>query len=97
MISNSIKGRLIGLSFVIYHLLFCTVLASCIDYNDATTEITACVQLAMPAEFVNGADLAGHTITMQQGTTVLTATTDEDGIATFDGLIPDVYDISCSW
>lgn len=73
------------------------MLASCIDYNDATTEITARVKLAMPAEFVNGTDLAGHIITMQQGTTVLTATTDEDGIATFDGLIPDVYDISCSW
>ena len=97
MVSNSIKGRLIGLSFVICHLLLSAVLASCIDYNDATTEITARVKLAMPAEFVNGTDLAGHIITMQQGTTVLTATTDEDGIATFDGLIPDVYDISCSW
>jgi hypothetical protein len=77
--------------------LLSAVLASCIDYNDATTEITARVKLAMPAEFVNSTDLAGHIITMQQGTTVLTATTDEDGIATFDGLIPDVYDISCSW
>ena len=71
-------------------------LASCIDYNDATTEITARVKLVMPTEFVNSTDLAGHTVTMQQGTTVLTATTDADGIATFTGLIPDVYDISCS-
>lgn len=97
MISKSIKGRLIVLSFVIYHLLFSVALASCIDYNDATTEITARVKLVMPTEFVNSTDLAGHTVTMQQGTTVLTATTDADGIATFTGLIPDVYDISCSW
>lgn len=72
-------------------------LNSCIDYSDATTEITARVQLAMPAEFVNGTDMAGHTVTMQQGGTQLTATTDADGVATFTGLIPDVYDISCSW
>ena len=72
-------------------------MASCIDYNDATTEITARVQLVMPTEFVNGTDLSGHTVTMQQGATQLTATTDADGIATFAGLIPDVYDISCSW
>ena len=72
-------------------------MASCIDYNDATTEITARVKLVMPTEFVNGTDLSGHTVTMQQGATQLTATTDADGIATFAGLIPDVYDISCSW
>lgn len=72
-------------------------LNSCIDYSDATTEITARVQLAMPAEFANGTDMAGHTVTMQQGGTQLTATTDADGVATFTGLIPDVYDISCSW
>lgn len=82
---------------ILFTLATLLSLASCIDYNDATTEITARVQLAMPAEFVNGTDLAGHTITMQQGSTLLTATTDEDGVATFANLIPDVYDISCSW
>lgn len=82
---------------ILFTLATLLSLTSCIDYSDATTEITARVQLAMPAEFVNGTDLAGHTVTMQQGTTVLTATTDANGIATFAGLIPDVYDISCSW
>ncbi len=82
---------------ILFTLATLLSLTSCIDYSDATTEITARVQLAMPAEFVNGTDLAGHTVTMQQGSTVLTAITDANGIATFAGLIPDVYDISCSW
>lgn len=82
---------------ILFTLATLLSLTSCIDYSDATTEITARVQLAMPAEFVNGTDLADHTVTMQQGSTVLTATTDANGIATFAGLIPDVYDISCSW
>ena len=72
-------------------------LSSCVDFNDATHETTARVQLAMPADFSNGSDLAGHTVVMQRGATRLTATTDEQGIATFTNLIPDVYDISCSW
>ena len=81
-------------------LLLSTVvlaLSSCVDFNDATGEITARVQLAMPAEFVSGSDLTGHTIVMQQGNTRLTATTDADGLATFSGIIPDIYDISCAW
>jgi hypothetical protein len=72
-------------------------LCSCVDFNDVTSEVTTRVQLAMPAEFVNGSDLASHTIVMQQGNTRLTATTDADGLATFTGIIPDVYDISCAW
>ena len=76
----------------------CAGLISCVDFNDATHETTARVQLAMPAEFTNGSDLAGHEVILSGGTsTRLTATTDEHGIATFTSLIPDVYDISCSW
>lgn len=73
------------------------LLTSCIDYDDATHETTARIQLAMPAEFVNGTDLQGHEILMQQGNTRLTATTDAQGIATFTNVVPDIYDISCSW
>lgn len=70
---------------------------ACIDYDDATRETTARIQLAMPAEFINGSDLQGHDIVLMQGTNRLVGTTDADGVATFSGLIPDIYDISCSW
>ena len=81
----------------LFSLIIALGLAGCVDYDDATKETTARIQLAMPAEFTNGSDFAGHVIVMQQGSTRLTATTDEQGIATFQGIIPDVYDISCSW
>lgn len=72
-------------------------LTSCVDYSDATTETMARIQLLMPEEFVNTADLSNHEIIMQQGEKRLTAITDAEGIATFQNIIPDVYDISCSW
>ena len=74
-----------------------SVLTSCIDYDDATTEISARVQLSMPEEFTAGSNLNNHEIVLIQGTKRIVGKTDAEGIATFTGLIPDVYDISCSW
>ncbi len=80
---------------ILFFLLpFC--LASCVDYGDATQEVTARVKLTMPAEF-NATDNEGHEIRLMQGGKTLTAVTDAQGIATFTGIIPDVYDVSCSW
>lgn len=72
-------------------------LTSCVDYTDATSETSARVQLLLPEEFTGTATLAGHEVILQQGTTRLSATTDADGVATFNDVIPDVYDLSCSW
>ena len=72
-------------------------LTSCVDYSDATSPIEARIQLVMPAEFKSHAGLEGHEIVMLQGSTRIVAKTDAEGVATFTGLIPDVYDISCSW
>jgi len=82
---------------ILYTLLFSILLASCIDYDDATREVSASVQLVMPTELTNGSQLQGHTVTLSQNGKLLTAETDVQGIARFDGIIPDVYDISCSW
>jgi hypothetical protein len=51
----------------------------------------------MPKEFTGSSTLAGHEVILQQGSTRISATTDDNGVATFKGIIPDVYDISCSW
>jgi hypothetical protein len=51
----------------------------------------------MPKEFTGTSTLAGHEVILQQGSTRLSATTDANGVATCNGIIPDVYDISCSW
>lgn len=80
-------------------LLCCGVaalLTACVDYSDATQATSVDVQIVMPAEFT-GNDYAGHEVVMTVGAQRLTATTNEQGIATFDGLTPDVYDISCAW
>lgn len=73
------------------------VLASCVDYGDATRPVSAKVQLTLPVEFVNGADLSGHTVTLTSGSRTLSALTDASGVAEFSGIVPDVYDLSASW
>lgn len=75
------------------------LLASCIDYSDATEEISAQVQLVLPSDFTGTTDLSGHEVVMSNndGTIVMQATTDSQGVATFSSIIPDVYNISCSW
>lgn len=72
-------------------------LTSCVDYSDATSETSAHIQLLMPEEFIDTAPLSGYEVVLQQGNTRLTATTDASGVATFNNIIPDIYDISCSW
>ena len=73
------------------------VLSSCVDFDDATHGVSTRVQLSLPSEFTSGGGLGGHDITLQFADQRHIAQTDDNGIATFQGLTPDVYDISCSW
>lgn len=73
------------------------LLVSCVDFDDATHALSARVQLLVPSEFTSSSGLSGHDVTLAMGSQRHIATTDADGIATFTGLTPDVYDISCSW
>ena len=77
--------------------LFPLLLVSCINYNDVTSEISVNVQLQMPAEFTQGTDLEGHNIVLSLNGTDFTAQTNAEGMATFNGLIPDVYSLSTAW
>lgn len=78
-----------------YWLLFTTVLTSCIDFNDATEAISVDIQVTSPEDYPN-ANLQGHTITLS-GTQTFTAVTDAQGIAHFEGIVPNVYHASASW
>lgn len=84
-----------------FHTIFITcglfALTSCADYSDATVETSARIQILKPKEFTGPFTLAGQEVILQQGSTRLSATTDANGVATFNGIIPDVYDLSCSW
>lgn len=78
-------------------ILAVLALTSCVDFNDATREISAHVQLQLPDDFTSAGDLSGHTVVLNLGGQQYQALTDANGEATFTGLVPDVYDISCSW
>lgn len=81
-------------SIIIYS--FIALLTGCIDFDDATQPISLKVQVEMPQQ-LSGADLAGHSVIMSLGSQTITAQTDASGIATFQNIVPDVYDISTSW
>ncbi|MBR1401646.1 MAG: DUF4876 domain-containing protein [Prevotella sp.] len=82
---------------LIYIIGIMLTLCSCVDYNDATQAISVKVQVVMPDEFVNAPQLGGHEITMTLGGEQLKATTDANGVATFENIVPDIYDITTTW
>ena len=69
-------------------------LASCINYDDAGRLVNVQVHLKTPAGFKAGAALDNQEVKIKSKTIEKTAVTDENGIATFEGCMPDVYDIS---
>ena len=69
-------------------------LASCINYDDAGRLVNVQVHLKTPADFKAGAALDNQEVKIKSKTVELKAMTDENGIATFEGCMPDVYDIS---
>lgn len=71
------------------------LLQSCIDYNDATEAISVAIQVTSPEGYPE-ANLQGHQITLS-GAHTFTATTDANGVAHFENIIPDVYNASTSW
>ena len=78
-------------------LLAALLFTSCVDFDDATHALSTRVQLSLPPEFTQGGGLSGHDVSLQKGSQRITAQTDGEGIAAFRGIVPDVYDISCSW
>ena len=100
MKSKKYRKQMISLSFIICYLSFCLALVGCIDFDDATQAISVKVQVQMP-EALKGADVSGRTVTLNLalnlGGQSITAQTGNDGVATFQNIVPDVYDISTSW
>lgn len=92
-----IKNKITAACFLCCNIIGALMLSSCADFSDATKEIAAHIQLQLPEELASTGALAGHTVTMTVGTQRLQAETDAQGVATFKGLVPDIYDISCSW
>lgn len=87
-------------NFLTYRLIYllCAIsvcmLASCIDYNDAGRLLNIKVHLKNPAGFKDDAALDNQEILIKSKNVELKAMTDENGIATFEGCMPDVYNIS---
>ena len=73
-------------------------LASCVDYSDEATTVSAKVRLTLPEEFTSNSGLEGRTVVlMAQNGSRLTSTTDAEGVASFSNIVPDVYTVSASW
>lgn len=90
------KYRRTNLAFGCWLLAFSLALVGCMDFDDATQAISVKVQVQMP-EALKGADVSGRTVTLNLGGKSITAQTGSDGVATFQNIVPDVYDISTSW
>lgn len=69
-------------------------LSSCIDYDDAGRLVNIQIHLKNPADFKEGAVLDNQEVMIKSKTVEKVAMTDENGIATFNDCMPDVYNIS---
>ena len=69
-------------------------LVSCINYDDAGRLVNVKVHLKSPVDFKADAALDNQEVKIKSKTVEKTAKTDENGIAIFEGCMPDVYDIS---
>ena len=78
-------------------LLLSASFTSCVDYDDAVKAVVIDVQVALPAEFVQGGNLSGHIVTLTRSGQTLTSATDPSGVAHFENLTPDVYTVATSW
>lgn len=78
-------------------LILAISLTSCVDFNDATLETSVSIQVVQPTDFKSSVDLSNKTVTASLGTTTRSALTNEQGIATFNGITPDIYTFSTSW
>lgn len=74
-----------------------TMLTACADFDDATQPVSVEVQVVRPESFSAETSLEGKTVTMTVGTQTISQTTDASGLATFTGIVPDVYSLSTSW
>ena len=71
---------------------FMIVMTACSSDDKGTQALTVQVKVTMPDGFKADAIYAGHEVSLGK----YTAITDATGTATFEGVIPDVYNISTS-
>jgi len=90
-------NKLLNLStWLIISFLFIGM-TSCSTTDDATKTLNFDVKVTMPAGFKADVFYANQTVNITKGTAVVySAVTDASGIAHFENVIPDVYDISTS-
>lgn len=90
-------NKLLSLSIRLVISFLFIGMASCSTSDDVTKTLKFDVQVTMPTGFKSDAFYANQTVNISKGSAVVyTATTDDKGVAHFENVIPDVYDISTS-
>lgn len=91
-------NKLLSLSIRLVISFLFIGMASCSTSGDITKTLKFNVQVTMPDGFKPDAFYVRQTVNLSKGSAVVyTATTDDKGVAHFENVIPDVYDISTSW
>lgn len=84
-------------NFYLYICVICTNLISCVNYNDSTSAINVSVRLVQPSNITNQMDLSGKNVSLSVNGSTITQLTDQNGVATFNNIVPDVYNIATTW
>lgn len=91
------KKRILFLVSIFTTFFFLTIISSCSNDDEGISLVKVSVQLELPEEFINP-DLAGHNVVLSSNEIgELQATTNKEGVAIFEKVVPGVYNINTSW
>ena len=72
------------------------IMTACSSDENGTQALTLQVKVLLPEGFTGNGNV-GQKVALTKSGQEYTATTDEQGVATFEGVIPDIYDLTTSW
>ena len=76
---------------------FSVLMASCLDETPSATIDRYEIRIEMPDGFKTDIVYANKSITLKSNRLSYTEQTNEEGVAVFSNLVPDIYSISTSW
>lgn len=89
--------RLLNYIIFILTVSILPIVTSCVDEQNLTLVSEYTVQVTMPDKIKDSYLFVNKSVTLRSQRMTYTTTTDQNGLAKFSNIIPDIYDVYTSW
>lgn len=83
--------------FLVYVVCALPIITSCVDEQKLQLVSEYTVQVTMPEEIKDTYVYVNKTVTLRSQRMTYTSISDQNGVAKFNDIIPDIYDVYTSW